>query len=147
MQEREQERKNLRIFSILFLILAAADVVNLIATFALGDWSVSAITQRAETTAGLARTSIIVVVTVVALEVLVLLYLGLMGLRQCNGKPVASTHITIAKVALVFLVLALILVAISFFSDPQKDWVALCTATASVLFGFCYIRSAKIVGT
>lgn len=142
-QSMDQDRKILWAFSTLFLILAVLNVINLIATFAGGELTVPVIADAAATTQQMARISIIIVTVFVALEVLVLVYLGLMGLRQANGKPTGKSHIVIAKICMVFLVLALIIVIISFINAPGKDWIALCSALASVLFCVYYIRAAQ----
>lgn len=145
MDFKEQPRKGLYGFGIVFLILAAANLVSIIASFAGGQLKVENIVEQAQTTESLARTSIIIGICIAVVVILVLVYLGIMGIRAANGQSTGSSHIVIARICAVILSISFILVVISFFSAPKKDWVGLCTSAASVFFSIYYIRFAKIV--
>lgn len=138
-----QHKKTLFAMSALFLFLAAANAVAFIASVAMGELTVAKIMEMAQTTQSIAQTSIIVTIVFFALQELVLLYLGWMGLRQCKDKPTGSSHIKIATVSVVVLALALAFEIVNIITANPKDWVGLCSAAASVLFGVYYIRAAK----
>lgn len=145
----EQHRKTLHAFSTLFLILAAVSLVTLIIPFAQGEFTVEHTMSQITTpdvSEGLVRGSIIGVLAFAALSILALLYMGVTGLRQYNGKPTGTAHIKIAKVCLVFLFISLFAMVFSLVNNPNRgwdDWVGLCTSLGSVLIAFMYIKAAK----
>lgn len=143
MEQRANDRKNLRIFSILFLVFAAIEAIDLIIFLTGEGIDTAALAQQAQVSESFARTTAAVVIALGALSTLVLLYLGLMGLRQSKGQTTSSSHITIAKICMVFLVIVLISALVNVVSSPTKDWLELFSSMASVAIGLIYIRSAK----
>lgn len=139
----EQTNRILYVCSTLFLLLAVLSVVTLVASFASGEMNVTTLAETAGVSEDLVKPVYIATIIFAVLSILALLYMGLMGLRQAQGKPTGSAHITIAIVCTVFLAIALIFELINFFNAPKKDWVGLCTCLASVFFAVYYIRSAK----
>lgn len=141
-QHVEQERRNLRVFSILFFVLAAIDAADIIIILAGGELNAAQIAEQAQVSESLARASAAVVIGIAILSILILVYLGWMGLRQYSGKTTATSHITIAKICVAFLVIGLIVSVLSIINSPAKDWIDLCTALAGVCIGMSYIRAA-----
>lgn len=144
-QDPNQDKKNLKILSILFLVLAALNVVSVIASYALGELSPAYLMEKTQVSESLARTSVTVVIVIAALSVLVLAYLGLMGLRQCKGKPTGKSHITLAKICMAFLFINVLSCLLSTINAPGDNWVDLCSSVASVIIGFAYIRLARSI--
>lgn len=144
-------KSSLKIFSILELVLAAVNAVTLIIPWAQGQLSVSYIMEQAtqmgqeNVTEQIAKISIYSVIGFAVLSILILLFLGIQGLRQCSGQNVGSAHIVIARICFVFLALAALVEILALFNSPNKDWIGTLSALGSVLLCFYYIRIAKTV--
>lgn len=142
-EERETNQSALFAFSVLFLILAAVSLINLIVPLVNGELSVAYMMQLTGSAENIVRIVLIVTIALAVLSILALTYMGIMGLRQSKGLHTGSAHIVIATIILVFLVIALILEAISFFTSPVKDWIGFFTSLSSVVVTVIYIRAAK----
>lgn len=137
------EKNDLYIYSLLFLVLAVISVVDLIVSLVGGDLAVAKIIELTGTTEEIARVSVIIGVSIGVLSILFLLYLGIMGIRQVKGLRTGSLHIVLATIGVVFLAIALITEMYNIFTSPNKNWIGLLSSLGSVLIGILYIRAAK----
>ena len=98
-----------------------------------------------------ALATVIISVALIAMVFAVELYLGVKGINSAESNSAAKNkhHITVAKIALIPVILALIMQAYSLFTEISTarfmDWLDLATPLASVLVLFGYISSAKAV--
>lgn len=134
----EKAKKNLKIWSELYIILAILDVVSLIGAYLAGQFDVSSIPKNLQTGV------LIFVISVCIIMILIKLLLGVQGLRQVNGTNKGTGHITLAKVTLIFLVLILIGSVVEVIKAVNTRTI---TDLSSNLFSFIvifeYIKYAK----
>lgn len=131
----EQDKKMLKAYSTLFLLLAGVNVYNTIYTLVFNMPDISDLEVSKEMFIGL---SIGLLVIIVLAE----LFLGIKGLNEVKGKGKGTGHITLAKVVLVFYVIGTIFGIIDFINTKQ-DIVSILTSIGSTLIIYLYIRSAK----
>lgn len=139
----EDTKRTLYVFSILFFIIAAVRVVDLIVALVGNQLTTSYIMQMAGVTEELAKTTLIATFAIVGVTILVLIYLGVMGIRQSQDKTTGSAHIVIATICVIILAIGLASTVYSFITSPAKDWVGLLSMVGSVVIGIFYVRSAK----
>ena len=106
MNDLQTKRRNLKIYSIVFLILAAVDVAQLVLNLAVDDTPV-------DLSNSLVRTVLIVMIAFAAVVALAKAFLGIQGMRQAKGTAVGRAHLTISMIALVLSVIGALLVILA----------------------------------
>lgn len=91
----EKAKKNLKIWSILYIILAIVDVISLVGAYLSGDLKVANVSENMQTAV------LVIVVGLAMLMALSKLFLGVQGYRQANGQTKGTGHITFAKIIFV----------------------------------------------
>ena len=144
MQQTPENR--LRLYGVLFLILAAVDVVQIVGMFLSGSSTMAAMMAAAGGDANIVNLSLKVLAVIFSIVVLLKVFLGVRGIQQSQGKSVGTAHIKLAWVAMVIVGIGFISNVVSLVRG-QVDWVACCNALASVLILVYYIKEAKAIGT
>lgn len=131
----EKDKKILKTYSSLFLILAGINVYNLIYTLVFNMPDISELNISKEV-------FIAISIGIITIIVLAELFLGIKGLKQAKGKAKGMGHITLAKVAFAFYVIGTIMLVVDFINKKQ-DVISLLTSIGSALIIYLYIKSAK----
>lgn len=134
----EKAKKNLKIWSELYIILAVLDVISLIGAYLAGQFDVSNIPANMQTGV------LVFTIGVCAIMILVKLLLGVQGLRQVNETNKGTGHITIAKIASFFVVLIVIGAVSEIVKVVSTTTITdLCSSIFSLIVIFEYIKYAK----
>lgn len=126
----EKAKKNLKVYSILFLVLAIIQVVIFIAGELTGN-----VPSGAAFVMGAICSGVIVLAELI---------MGFKGIAYANGSGKGTLHITIAKIAVVFIALGLV---IDIFGLVTKTGGVseLIISLIDLVFVFGYIKEAKAV--
>ena len=137
----ELKKRNLKIYSLLFLVLAIVGVVQLVLAYLQGDFNVSAIAQQTGASEQLALIVVIATLAFIAIVILLEAYVAVKGVKQANGTGKGASHITISKIMMVFIIISLA-GNIYYIIKGQIDWLGLLRAIIGVLLVFGYIHEA-----
>lgn len=104
--QKEDTRKKIKIFGILFLIIALSQIVILIASYFSGDMSVSNVVKESGAAESIAKASIMIGIGIGAIFILIDVIMGVRALQQANGTYKGTVHISLAKFLLVLSIIA-----------------------------------------
>lgn len=136
----EKAKKNLKVWSILYIILAIIDVVSIIGAYLSGDLKVSNISENMQTSV------LIVVIGLAILMALAKLFLGIQGYRQANDKTKGTGHITFAKIIFVLSIITCVASILDIINGYNYRKISdLCLNLFSLLVIFDYIKQAKYI--
>ena len=136
----EKAKKNLKIWSVLYIVLAIVDVVSIVGAYIGGDLKIANASENMQMGA------LIIVIGLTVLMALSKLFLGIQGYRQANGKTKRTGHITFAKIILVLSIIisiASIFDAINGYNFSQTSDLWLDLFSLVVIFD--YIKQAKYI--
>ena len=138
------DAKTLKINSFVLVILAILDVVIMIGQIMANKLSVGKIMELANTTQQIAELSMAAFIGANSVVLLVTLSIGIMGLRQADGKFKGKVNIVLAEIMLVinFLLAA---VAIYGLFKGSNDFSSACQSVIYIAFYYSYIKCAKNV--
>lgn len=139
------DAKNLRINSTVLVILSILDIFIMVIQLATQGISIDNIAAEANATKETAAIVLSSVIGASTLIYLVTLFVGIMGIRQADGKCRGGANI---KLATILLVLNIVGLAGDIFNmiSGQADIQYLCQSLIYAAFLYPYIRCAKNVG-
>ena len=130
----EKAKKNLKIWSTLYIILALVDVVSLIGAYLSGDLKVANVSEKIQTAV------LVIVVGLAILMALSKLFLGVQGYKQVNGKTKGTGHITFAKIIFVLSIIFCVASIPNMINACSYKTISdLCLNLFSILVVFDYI--------
>lgn len=138
----EQSKKNLKIYSWLFIFLGAWDILTLFLNYLDGQFNIGKIATTAKISESLAQTGVIIVLVIAIAIALVKFYVGFKGLNQVNGKSKSKGYLTILKVILVFEIIYFVLSIISIFSG-KFNWSDFFGTLATIVIVWDFLKTAK----
>lgn len=138
------DAKNLKINSIVLMILSVLGVIMFGARFMTGENSIDKIMENSDLSRQTALITLIVFSVLCCLMYLIEFYIGFKGLRQANGKCKGGANITLAKIMLVINILSL---AFNIYDLIQgnRNIDSLCQSLIYTSFLYPYIKGAKAV--
>ncbi|MGN1089830.1 MAG: hypothetical protein ACI4Q6_05460 [Huintestinicola sp.] len=138
------DAKNLRINSTVLVILSLLDIFIMIIQIATQGMNIDNIAAEANATKQTAVIAIGIVIGVNALIYLATLFVGIVGIRQADGKCKGGANITVAKILFALNMIGLVFDIISVVSG-QPDIQYLCQTLIYVSFLYPYIKCARNV--
>lgn len=138
------DAKNLKINSMLIMILSVLGVIIFAAKFMTGENGVDNINEISGLSGQNALIALIIVSVLCCLMYLLEFYIGFKGFRQADGKSKGGTNIILAKIMLVINLLALLFNVYDLIIC-NGDIQYLCQSLIYVNVYYAYIRSAKAI--
>lgn len=141
----EKDQKTLKICSIIFIIAAVLNILEIIVEIIsgnLGSDTLSAIATVTEIPVSTLRISLAVSVIILAIEVIIKLFLGIKGLSAVNGNSIGKAPIILVKIGIVLMLISFIEDIIHAFSGSLNAVSIAITLISLVLLIF-YQKSAK----
>ena len=141
----EKDQKTLKICSIIFIIAAVLNILEIIVEIIsgnLGSDTLSAIATVTEIPVSTLRISLAVSVIILAIEVIIKLFLGIKGLSAVNGNSIGKAPIILVKIGIVLMLISFIEDIIHAFSGSLNIISVAITLISLVLLIF-YQKSAK----
>jgi hypothetical protein len=141
----EKDQKTLKICSIIFIIAAVLNILEIIVEIIsgnLGSNTLSAIATVTEIPVSTLRISLAVSVIILAIEVIIKLFLGIKGLSAVNGNSIGKAPIILVKIGIVLMLISFIEDIIHAFSGSLNIISVAITLISLVLLIF-YQKSAK----
>ena len=141
----EKDQKTLKICSIIFIIAAVLNILEIIVEIisgSLGNDTLSAIATVTEIPVSTLRISLAVSVIILAIEVIIKLFLGIKGLSAVNGNSIGKAPIILVKIGIVLILISFIEDIIHAFSGSLNAVSVAITLISLVLLIF-YQKSAK----
>ena len=141
----EKDQKTLKICSIIFIIAAVLNILEIIVEIIsgnLGSNTLSAIATVTEIPVSTLRISLAVSVIILAIEVIIKLFLGIKGLSAVNGNSIGKAPIILVKIGIVLILISFIEDIIHAFSGSLNIISVAITLISLVLLIF-YQKSAK----
>lgn len=136
----EKAKKNLKIWSVLYIILAIVDAVSIVGAYLSGDLNVSDVSENMQTAV------LIIVIGLAVIMALSKLFLGIQGYRQADGKTKGTGHITFAKVVLVLSIITFVATIPGIINEYSYKKISdLCLNLFSLVVVFDYIKQAKYI--
>lgn len=138
------DAKNLKINSMLIMILSVLSVIVFAAKFMTGENRFENVREIYGWSGQSAFIAYIVAIVFSVLLYLLEFYIGFKGLRQADGKCKGRSNIILAKIMLVMNSLAVI-ISICGLATGKDDVQYLCQSLIYVSVYYAYIRSAKAI--
>ena len=141
----EKDQKTLKICSIIFIIAAVLNILEIIVEIisgSLGNDTLSAIATVTEIPVSTLRISLAVSVIILAIEIIIKLFLGIKGLSAVNGNSIGKAPIILVKIGIVLILISFIEDIIHAFSGSLNAVSVAITLISLVLLIF-YQKSAK----
>lgn len=141
----EKDQKTLKICSIIFIIAAVLNILEIIVEIisgSLGNDTLSAIATVTEIPVSTLRISLAVSVIILAIEIIIKLFLGIKGLSAVNGNSIGKAPIILVKIGIVLILISFIEDIIHAFSGSLNIISVAITLISLVLLIF-YQKSAK----
>lgn len=141
----EKDQKTLKICSIIFIIAAVLNILEIIVEIIsgnLGSDTLSAIATVTEIPVSTLRISLAVSVIILAIEIIIKLFLGIKGLSAVNGNSIGKAPIILVKIGIVLMLISFIEDIIHAFSGSLNIISVAITLISLVLLIF-YQKSAK----
>ena len=141
----EKDPKTLKICSIIFIIAAVLNILEIIVEIisgSLGNDTLSAIATVTEIPVSTLRISLAVSVIILAIEIIIKLFLGIKGLSAVNGNSIGKAPIILVKIGIVLILISFIEDIIHAFSGSLNAVSVAITLISLVLLIF-YQKSAK----
>lgn len=141
----EKDQKTLKICSIIFIIAAVLNILEIIVEIIsgnLGSNTLSAIATVTEIPVSTLRISLAVSVIILAIEIIIKLFLGIKGLSAVNGNSIGKAPIILVKIGIVLILISFIEDIIHAFSGSLNIISVAITLISLVLLIF-YQKSAK----
>ena len=141
----EKDQKTLKICSIIFIIAAVLNILEIIVEIIsgnLGSNTLSAIATVTEIPVSTLRISLAVSVIILAIEVIIKLFLGIKGLSAVNGNSIGKAPIILVKIGIVLMLISFIEDIIHAFSGSLNIISVAITLISLVLLIF-YQKSAN----
>ena len=141
----EKDQKTLKICSIIFIIAAVLNILEIIVEIiggSLGNDTLSAIATVTEIPVSTLRISLAVSVIILAIEIIIKLFLGIKGLSAVNGNSIGKAPIILVKIGIVLMLISFIEDIIHAFSGSLNAVSVAITLISLVLLIF-YQKSAK----
>lgn len=141
----EKDQKTLKICSIIFIIAAVLNILEIIVEIIsgnLGSNTLSAIATVTEIPVSTLRISLAVSVIILAIEVIIKLFLRIKGLSAVNGNSIGKAPIILVKIGIVLMLISFIEDIIHAFSGSLNIISVAITLISLVLLIF-YQKSAK----
>ncbi|MCH4206723.1 MAG: hypothetical protein LKF79_02495 [Solobacterium sp.] len=142
MKNSESPESRLKVFSILFLFLAAMDIFSLVVSYVAGNFDVTSIAAASGVSTSAAQTSIMIIVGISIVIILCKVFLGIQGIRQSSGKQIGSANSKLAWVAMVLFAICCILSFVEAFKGTA-EWTAPLNLLVSVMILYAYIKDTK----
>ena len=140
----EKDQKTLKICSIIFIIAAVLNILEIIVEIIsgnLGSDTLSAIATVTEIPVSTLRISLAVSVIILAIEIIIKLFLGIKGLSAVNGNSIGKAPIILVKIGIVLMLISFIEDIIHAFSGSLNIISVAITLISLVLLIF-YQKSA-----
>lgn len=134
----EKAKKDLTIFSKLFICLGALDLISIVTNYFMGVYDPKNVP---DVSLDVAKAIMITAIVIAVIASLVKFYLGFKGLNQAKGTGKGTSHITISKILLVFFVIIFAVGAYGLIKD-SSTWLSVLSDLASIIILFTYISSA-----
>jgi hypothetical protein len=140
-----KKAKELFIFGVVILAIAAVDLISFIVELCTLDFSIYANEEKLAQT--VLKVVTIVCLVISAVSILVSVYLGVKGITESKKPSGGKLHITIAKIIAIFNVVLAVFAAIVLFNskDLFGDILTLLITIVDVIFMFSYVNAAKAV--
>ena len=141
----EKDQKTLKICSIIFIIAAVLNILEIILEIisgSLGNDTLSAIATVTEIPVSTLRISLAVSVIILAIEIIIKLFLGIKGLSAVNGNSIGKAPIILVKIGIVLMLISFIEDIIHAFSG-SLNIVSVAITLISLLLLIFYQKSAK----
>lgn len=136
----EKAKKNLKIWSVLYIALAIFDAVSIVGVCLSGNLNSSDVPENM-------RTAVITVLLgLMALIALSKLFLGIQGYRQANGKTKGTGHITFAKVVFVLSIITFVASISNVINEFNFEKISnLSLDLVGLVVVYDYIKQAKYI--
>ena len=141
----EKDQKTLKICSIIFIIAAVLNILEIIVEIisgSLGNDTLSAIATVTEIPVSTLSISLALSVIILAIEIIIKLFLGIKGLSAVNGNSIGKAPIILVKIGIVLILISFIEDIIHAFSGSLNAVSVAITLISLVLLIF-YQKSAK----
>ena len=141
----EKDQKTLKICSIIFIIAAVLNILEIIVEIIsgnLGSNTLSAIATVTEIPVSTLRISLAVSVIILAIEVIIKLFLGIKGLSAVNGNSIGKAPIILVKIGIVLMLISFIEDIIHAFSG-SLNIISVAIKLISLVLLIFYQKSAK----
>ena len=141
----EKDNTTLKVCSIIFIIAAILDILEIIVEIISGGLSndtLSAIATVTEVSVSALKINLAVSIIIVAIKVIIKLFLGIKGLSAVNGEPIGKAPITLVKIGIVLLLISFIIDIINAFSGGL-DVASVAVTLISLVLLIFYQKSVK----
>ena len=141
----EKDQKTLKICSIIFIIAAVLNILEIIVEIisgSLGNDTLSAIATVTEIPVSTLRISLAVSVIILAIEIIIKLFLGIKGLSAVNGNSIGKAPIILVKIGIVLILISFI-EDIIHASSGSLNAVSVAITLISLVLLIFYQKSAK----
>lgn len=130
-----QSKKNVKVYSYLFIFLAAWDVVALILNKLLGEMDFSSMIGANGVTASIVKAAWVVIIVITAIFALIKLFIGVRGLQLANGSGKYKGMLRFLKFLFVLEAIAFIIMLISLIQGTSRVVDILNPAASLVILG------------
>lgn len=141
----EKDKTTLKVCSIIFIIAAILDILEIIVEIISGGLSndtLSAIATVTEVSVSALKINLAVSIIIVAIKVIIKLFLGIKGLSAVNGEPIGKAPIILVKIGIVLLLISFIIDIINAFSGGL-DVASVAVTLISLVLLIFYQKSVK----
>lgn len=136
----EKAKKNLKIWSTLYIILGILDLVSLVGAYLSGDLKVTNVPQNLQVGV------LVIVIGIALIMAFAKLFLGIQGYRQVNGKTKGTGHIVFAQIIFVLSIILCVASIANVISEFNYSKISdLCLNLFSLIVVFDYIKQAKYI--
>lgn len=140
----EKDKTTLKVCSIIFIIAAILDILEIIVEIISGGLSndtLSAIATVTEVSVSALKISLAVSIIIVAIKVIIKLFLGIKGLSAVNGEPIGKAPIILVKIGIVLLLISFIDIINAF--SGGLDVASVAVTLISLVLLIFYQKSVK----
>lgn len=141
---KDNSKRDLKIYSYLFIFLGIWDFVMLAIQYYTGKLNIDTIATENNVSVEMTKYALIVLLVLVAIIGLVKIFVGKSGLDAASGKSKKTTYITILKVMFAFEIIALIMYGIDMFAG-KANYTSILTSIVNVTIIGDFLKNAKEV--
>lgn len=138
----EKAKKDLKIFSNLFIFLGVWDIISFLIDYFFGSLTLENLKTMA--TPGVAIVSWIILIIVLIVLVAIKMYLGIKGLQQVKGNTKGKGNVRLAKVIYVILIVCFILSLVTIFQG-SGSYLDLINYVVNIIIIHYYIQYVNAV--
>src|SRR5574344_1772955 len=141
---KDNSKRDLKIYSYLFIFLGIWDFVMLAIQYYTGKLNIDTIETENNVSVEMTKYALIVLLVLVSIIGLVKIFVEKSGIDAANGKSKKTTYITILKVMFAFEIIALIMYGIDMFAG-KANYTSILTSIVNVTIIGDFLKNAKEV--